>query len=411
MEKTTKKPKAELIAIYRLEFYKKQNSWKLNKDIKRKKYKLEKKNIFNKTYDVDEPKTQSCLLNEAFVETDSDKDKSNLQSPSTPTKYECLSHNYPTTQPLQKQIEKCTDAQQWINPVLKFQEKESESTWDRECWTADQDWLDFHSYPGQREGYWVDSNENWMHTSTFDQLWSKDVSPAINELDCGDNAATILCHAENWLQKDDHLWLPDEADINWMNENMLLCAETEGSAKSEESADSWLEFMRGADIAPHSSKIVLTLPEALSEVDVCGDSLARLSSEQLKEAVRAHSFVLRRLLSEETERRRIRSCLSLSGRSVERPVFAPRPATDCSSCDEQPTRDFDPSLHSHTGGNPLHRERTFAMAAEDMFLAGSHRNADLEVLGRGRGRLQSARGRDSRDVIIGIGRGRPFRQA
>ncbi|XP_013143088.1 PREDICTED: uncharacterized protein LOC106106971 isoform X2 [Papilio polytes] len=371
-------PKPDLVAIYRLEFYKKKKNWKLSDA---KKYKRDKisnlKKLLNQTYDVEEPKVEFSQLNNAFLDTESATDiQENKQ----------IKDN---TVELLELPEVSVDGRMEV--VQNYLDPQTE---DVQNYSNNYRYLD-------DDKYWQDHNGNWRIVPEFDQYYPNDPTQ-VNGLECGDNAANTL----DWRQTDDPFWVPAD-DLRWLSNNVYSYGGVETDCDlptSNNSVDSWGEFVRGADVAPHSSEIELTLPKSLSEADVSANSLACLSSAQLRAAVQAHTNLLRSLLIEENQRRRIRSCLSLTnptlyGGDV---IFSPRAVTEASSYDEQPTHDYDASCHRE-----LTREKTFIKTFDDIFLAGSYKN-ETQDLGRGRGRLQNLRndvGNTQR--AIGVGRGRP----
>ncbi|CAG4949217.1 unnamed protein product [Parnassius apollo] len=413
-----KNPKANLLAIYRLEFYKKQKSWKVCTNEKNKKRDVSGKikNPLNKTYDVLQPETNVCELNEAFIDTCSENITSSnhqLSNSATSTSPKHPTYNY-QNELYDWQNEQTSDhhPQNYIHTKLNSPQTESECVWTGDnlhCYGIVQACPDFNgcSEKGKLQS-WFDRNKNWSNLPETNQLWTKECLE-MNVLNCGDNATNGFYTAEETIPKMQFPWLPDGEELRRIQEYAYSYAEDEWDPKSELSLDSWGEFMRGADIAPHSSEVELSFPNVLSDVELDENTLTRMSSAQLRAAVQIHAQVLRRLLREESQRKRIRSFLSLTDRTTDRPVITPRAATNFSSYDEYPTRDISPTPPYCTACNALHRGKTFTKTIEDTFVAGSHKNAGLQVLGRGRGKVPAVPGNDSRKRIIGIERGRPFR--
>ncbi|XP_013175962.1 PREDICTED: uncharacterized protein LOC106124056 [Papilio xuthus] len=402
-------PKPDLVAIYRLEFYKKKKNWKLSDA---KKYKRDKisnlKKLLNQTYDVDEPKVEFSQLNNAFLDTEPDNSvTTNMQLVNISKDIENANHvsNLATDIQEIKQIKDNT---------VELVELPEISSLDGRIEVV-QNYLDPQTEDLQNNSnnyryleddkYWQDHNGNWRIVPDFGQYYPNDLSQVNNGLDCGDNAANTL----DWRQREDPFWVPTD-DLHWLSNNLYSYGGVEADnfemQSSNNSVDSWGEFVRGADVAPHSSEIELTLPKSLNEADVSANSLACLSSAQLRAAVQAHTNLLRSLLNEENQRKRIRSCLSLTNPTLyggDGVIFSPRAVTEASSYDEQPTHDYDTSCHR---ADELTREKTFIKTFDDIFLAGSYKS-EIQDSGRGRGRLQKSDFQINLQRPIGVGRGRP----
>ncbi|XP_068622104.1 uncharacterized protein [Battus philenor] len=413
------RPTTDLIAIYRLEFYKNQKNWILSSD--GKKNKLEKKknrSVLNKTYTVEEPKTELSQLNNAFLDKDFDESDTPLTRPMASSNG-FLKTGYPSStyqkspNNLQENNQNIKNRKNCLASVQKIYTEHPLCLPNEEIFYNDintfniqEECAGFNNYPGNKLKYPIDNNENWAFIQTDENIWSEDLPHSMDNQYCGDTAANMLRGSENWLLDDVPIWLPANDHLPWIHENAYSYAEiTDWAEECEQSADSWADFARGAHLAPHSSEIELSLPEALLDLDVDVNSLACLTSAQLNSALRTHTRLLRSLLQEDHRRRRNRSCLSLTTSAVDRPVFSPRPATGMSNY-EEPTHDYIPSRLDHTGVKSLRRERTYIKKFDDIFVAGSYRNGDLEVLGRDKGRLQSVRRYEERSVG-GFRSGRP----
>ncbi|XP_050359237.1 uncharacterized protein LOC126779290 isoform X2 [Nymphalis io] len=399
-----KNRKTELIAIYRLEFYKKQNNWKLGpnrKDKKSSEKSLQKKINLNVTYNLDHPdfEEQSDPLNVAFVDSDSDK--------TTQTK--CL-----TVYSNQRNKEL---SQEWLEPVNIWPSTESSEdrpksstiehekslTWNVQSHSHD-NWVGINSTQklktctrrrleelqkaanaqeftkeqaneANKDGLKDDCRERSVSKTTW-------VDGNVNtewKTDCYQNMPTdagVLSDSRHTAQD---IWTqPLESDVP----DGLDCADVMnpddwkagviGDAHwiSEWSLDSEAEFVRGAHAAPHSSEAELALPAGLGIQDVSLTSLSQLSSSQLMIAARLHSRVLRRLLLESEQRQKLRNATSMNSFSG-------------GSFDEYPTRDTGPYGPGNRDNCCLDRNIIY----NDVFLAGSFKNVCAEGRGRGRGRL------------------------
>ncbi|CAH2084300.1 unnamed protein product [Euphydryas editha] len=403
-----KSQKPELIAIYRLEFYKKQNNWRLSSSRKAKKSpqkSSEIKKSLNVTYNIEHPDSeeQTDPHNIAFVDSDSDK----------------------TTQT------KCIK----LKPDIKNKELSQEWQESINIWPSSESW-DPYSIKEQKDSTWDSRNENYKKLSN--NQWKDPVTAKTNalkrleelqkaanlELEEQPNAEEFLEDCPDSLDVK-NMWVDRNVECEWGRRCYQDCAveagilnighverdiwtqapqgdvidglyypeviidpedwqqprqfgdvpwtETEPASHHQEaedwSVDSEGEFQRGAHAAPHSSETELALPPGLSTPDVSFSSLSRLSSSQLLLAARQHSLVLRRLLQESEHRQKLRTAASLNSFSG-------------SSFEEFPTRDIGPHNLGNSN-NSLNRNIYF----KDVFITGSYKNVAVEVRGRGRGRI------------------------
>ncbi|KPJ17366.1 hypothetical protein RR48_08552 [Papilio machaon] len=298
-------PKPDLIAIYRLEFYKKKKNWKLSDAKKHKRDKISNlKKLLNQTYDVDEPKVEFSQLNNAFLDTEPDSNAT------TNNQLVNISKDIEDTNFVSNSVTEFQEIKQIKDNTVELVELPDISSLDGRMEIV-QNYLDQHTEDVQNysnnyryledDKYWQDHNGNWRIVPEFTQYYPNDPTQVNNGLDCGDNAANTL----DWQQREDPFWVPTD-DLHWLS-NLYSYGAVEADnceiQTSDNSVDSWGEFVRGADVAPHSSEIELTLPKSLNEADVSANSLACLSSAQLRAAVQAHTNLLRSLINEENQRR------------------------------------------------------------------------------------------------------------
>ncbi|CAK1592957.1 unnamed protein product [Parnassius mnemosyne] len=223
-----KNPKADLIAIYRLEFYKKQKSWKLSTNAKNKKRDVSGKIKYplNKTYDVVQPQTNVCELNEAFIDTGSENTSSNHQpfNPATPTSPKQSTYNYQNELYNWQSAEITDHPQNYIHPKLN-----SPQTEPKFIWTGD----NLHYYGNEQDHpnlngcsekgelqCWFDKNKNWTPLPETKPLWTREW-PVMNALNCGDNATNAFYTAEETIPpKMECSWLPDGEELRRIQENV-----------------------------------------------------------------------------------------------------------------------------------------------------------------------------------------------
>ncbi|XP_032525321.2 uncharacterized protein LOC116776278 [Danaus plexippus] len=357
---TSKSSKAELVAIYRLEFYKKQNNWKLSSNRIKPPKKYVEKEILNTTYNVEDKQVidKNDPLNVAFVESDCDKNQKFTfpKSPELSQEWQepvniWPENNVTDTIKTAKTIQRLANLQKAAS-LADLEDKNDVFTQNlatcSECQESRQ--VDEACCPQELILGWNDCGEfegTWpMETAVF--IGSGHVAPDVRtEVDNPSVHTDVVDGLQDICTSQYPPWAPSDPlqlamDMDW-----------------DTSVDSAGEFMRGADMAPHSSEIDLSLPNCVKACDVSFTSLSRLSSQQLLQAAQQHSKVLKRLLMESETRQKLRSAQSLMMTS---------------SYEEFPTRDVGP----------------IGLCGQDVFfkdvlIAGSHRN--LVGCGRGRGRL------------------------
>ncbi|XP_046974655.1 uncharacterized protein LOC124540923 [Vanessa cardui] len=394
-----KNTKPELIAIYRLEFYKKQNNWKLSPARKEKKSEKssEKKKNLNVTYNLDQHDIaeRSDPLNVAFVDSDSEK--------TAQTKLLSVSDQR------NKEL-----SQEWLEPVniwpstVPSEDTPKSSTIDKEkslMWNINTDsndnWVErinstqklktctrrrleelqkaarsqeiTSEQPNNEDGLEDDCREaSWGRN--VDSKWKTDCYQDLKAdagivLDSGHTAQDIWTQAPE-TDVPDGLDYPDVINPEDWRPRLIDGAHWASERSCSWSVDSEGEFVRGAHAAPHSSETELALPAGLGTLDVSFSSLSRLSSSQLVVAARLHSRALRRLLVESEQRQKLRNMASMNSFSG-------------GSFDEYPTRDIGPYDLGNRDDSCVNRHIFY----NDVFLAGSYKNVCAEERGRGRGRL------------------------
>ncbi|CAH0698127.1 unnamed protein product [Spodoptera exigua] len=323
MASNYEKTKTQLVAIYKLEFYKNKKNWKLFEKAKREenshsrsqtpKSKLCDCSKLNQTYNVEEVHsdpaydTEQSPLNKAF-----------LHEELGGTEDEAASEVLPADFDLPEPATQCLFQHQW----------------------GDQHWLD-----SKAESMWRDIQQ---------QEWCGVQAEGMPEELAYDQCDGPY-HHDLWAPvcevTQPALLLPQIPQIPQLPAAELLRAadcclqETFGTpSELHDSLDESAEFIRGAHAAPHSSELEL---RDCSHECVCVQDLCwRLSGAQLQRALRVHRAALAALLHEAARR----------GGHFSTPLSQPTVPLDV------PVRDTDP-------------------LAPDPILAGSHR------AGRGRGRL------------------------
>ncbi|XP_072937581.1 uncharacterized protein [Epargyreus clarus] len=237
-----KQPKAELIAIYRLEFYKKQQNWKLAKDARKTPDTDSvpatpvKNTILNETYNIDTDEDNvHNTLNDAFINDDSDKNAPTLH----------VSHSGLQTQSLEP-IHACQVCQQ--------RDSQPASPWADYVDDRDPgDWVEGLKCGGDNEfegydGRWIDGMV-WTN-SGLPQAWAGEMPAEVNFLQGANCPENVIWSADNILCSqltpwpDDQLWMPEI----WGDDKLL-----------RQSLESVEDFLIGAHSAPHSSEIELCL--------------------------------------------------------------------------------------------------------------------------------------------------------
>ncbi|XP_039748099.1 uncharacterized protein LOC120625182 [Pararge aegeria] len=393
-----KSSKTELIAIYRLEFYKKQKNWKFctsRQEKKSSKKHLEKKINLNTTYDVQShgEKDTSDPLNVAFVDSESENIQKSNSQPNLSKNRE-LSQKWlepvniwpgepESSLPLNvhKQIpdEKCSNcsseekpkrnyamqrlqelhnaaklggyeeddnAQNFLKEIEPYPQDFGNTDYDANAQDTDCEWTNQYYCDGfHDEDKWPMQYGLMIGAGHMAQeIWSAEPEQAV--LDEGYPEDAVYAPAGR---------MSVSADARQVVTPGLF--DTAGDW-CDTSVDSEGEFMRGADAAPHSSEIDLALPAPLGGPDVLAARPSQLSAQQLVQAARLHSRRLRLLLRESAHRQRLRSLATLNA--------------EPNSFDEDPTRALGPAP-------PLCAQGVF----RDVCVAGSHTGAAA----RGRGRL------------------------
>ncbi|XP_030026172.1 uncharacterized protein LOC115444515 isoform X2 [Manduca sexta] len=347
-----KSHKTELVAIYRLEFYRKQKNWKFaheaKKNVKtpRSKY-TELRKSLNETYHIEtETNNESSPLNHGFLDDApvllSDKP---LECP-----YVSASPDHAPMEELQHSLP----------------------------WPADQQYLEAEREDPQYLEAERDDQQWWDGNQICGPSWSEPVATSPHP------------GMEPWAASCDCVDGPRESAKDVTLEELVSAIQTCGSladlsgqcsdppecacADHDASSESLAEFIRGAHLAPHSSEADLLLDTRCGACDTCDTcGVARLSQRALAQAVRAHARSLHALLRE--ARHREQHKLSRTCCSEQLFPLPMEPAQELQS------------------PQPLKRQDTFTVSCSNVTTGGS---------GRGRGRLH-------RDHIIGIGMGRPFR--
>ncbi|XP_047541361.1 uncharacterized protein LOC125074163 [Vanessa atalanta] len=403
-----KNPKPELIAIYRLEFYKKQNNWKLSPTRKERKScgkSSEKKKNLNVTYDLDhhDVAERSDPLNVAFVDSDSDKttqtkllpvysDQRNKElsqewlEPVNIWPRALPSEDPPKSSTIEKEksliwniqtdsndnfVERINSTQK-LKTCTRRRLEELQKAARSEEFTIEQAnnegdaFKDDYQEGSELKTSWVDRNVDSKWKAECYQELPTDAGAV---LDSGHTAQDIWTQAPE-ADVPDGFDYPDVINPEDWRPRLMDGGHWTSERSCEGSVDSEGEFVRGAHAAPHSSEAELALPAGLNTLDVSFSSLSRLSSSQLMVAARLHSRVLRRLLLESEQRQKLRNMASMNSISG-------------GSFDEYPTRDIG-LYDSGSRDNSCVNRHIFY---NDVFLAGSYKNVCAEERGRGRGRL------------------------
>lgn len=250
-----KQPKPELVAIYRLEFYKKQKNWKFSCDSKSKSKSLKSKKTHNATYNI-KAESSDSPLNRGLIEETQEKNDYNCKHMKIMT--ETFVCNYVPEKMLR---ERASSAENWQNSDHQVNEEE---IW-KDAVDGDSCGVDINE--------WFGDNQAWCHQPRAEESaispWGGEIRP----------------HSPARLHRelDAELWK----------------YETEGRRSgSSSSTDSLAEFTRGAHVAPHSSELDLTDEGCTCSLATDRSSLARLTSRQLAAGVDRHAKTLSMLLKE-----------------------------------------------------------------------------------------------------------------
>ncbi|XP_052757121.1 uncharacterized protein LOC128202096 [Galleria mellonella] len=376
--------KAELIAIYRLEFYKKKKNWKFCAEDKEKSNEerpVESTKILNKTFNVEngENVEKSPPVEHTVLETISSKETPPATSNShlSDTRRDDLWVPFKNTDD-----EGAGQGKRVRAEIEKYRAK------DIRLWSEFDKWAVWEKVPSNL----VDPNEGQAEVShdcpTVHVNWPEDSNMAAvkrwAETENGFNSIieeNIRLENENGQMWNEFAQEYPEAgrrrpptpppDDAWPDEeireaaSVLLAAEASVSPadlpsslqyRRERPLAEYAEFARAAHRAPHSSQLELrfhTVPDPSQPT--------WLTTAQLRRRVAALAAVLRDLLQQ------------LRERESEAP-----PAAACEQpCDltteERPTRDTGPSAPDHTVHSRLKRELMYQM--QDDFLAGSFMQA------------------------------------
>ncbi|CAG4929966.1 unnamed protein product [Parnassius apollo] len=393
----SKKPEANLEAIYRLEFYKKQKNWKLSKDKKNKKSDQGEviKNRVNETYDVLEPKTKVCELNDRFSKTGygvpstSNCQQSYTSKPVTPDYPAYNSQNAFLPQHVYGGIWNYS-LQDHINSKLNVPQTESKYWSGGKYWSQGnfdsyrikQEHLNFNICSEKPQG-WLDINKNENHVLQSDQASPQDWPNYTNALKWYDD----YTFEDTPVPPNMCTRLPEGAYRRGIQEMMCSNAEVEFDSISQVPPNSWDEFERGAHVAAHSTERELNVSNVLTE-----NAVAQLSPSGSRKDIPTEAIIMWYLQLEEIRLQHLNSPFSLTPRTNT------HAGTVCNSYEEYLTRNFNTSA------------RQTAFNCETPHHEKPSTTNDLFVVGRGRGRLQVAPGVDNYKNIEGVkGRRSPFR--
>ncbi|XP_045508061.1 uncharacterized protein LOC123703918 isoform X2 [Colias croceus] len=329
MSSNKKNNKADFVAIYRLEFYKNKRNWKLGA----RGNTIETKTVqstLNATYDVEEG--SSLHLNDAFIDTASDADQTSKSKP------ESLKRNlsqqwlesiniWPST----TQKQKTNDSNDILQKLLS-RDREVDVKLDRNlCLNCPGLEKEINDRVVELQSEYLpkraEIRPRSINTNTTKSALSKDDARTIAELQAQYYG---LEHA--WPPEFNPVDVVDGADHRFLSSGFLSLQREFNLVEermSSLSVDSFSEFSRGADLAPHASEIELA--DLHEELDANG--VARMSSAQLAGAVQAHARRLALLLWESGERRKLRHSHSQHERM---------------SVDSFPTHDMGPYRHDTT---------------------------------------------------------------
>ncbi|CAG4965808.1 unnamed protein product [Colias eurytheme] len=356
MSSNNKNKKADFVAIYRLEFYKNKSNWKLGARGNTIETKVQ--STLNATYDVEEG--SSLHLNDAFIDTASDADKTSKSKPDS------LKNNlsqqwlesiniWPST----TQKQKTNDSNDILQKLLS-RDREVDVKLDRNlCLNCPGLEKEINDRVVELQSEFLPKREEKrprsINTNTTKSALSKDDVRTIAELQAqyyGVEHAwpefnpaipppplplpkmTEPDWPQQWINDNpaDDVDVVDGADHRFLSSG-FLSLQREFNLVEERmsclSVDSFSEFSRGADLAPHASEIELA--DLHEELDP--NVVARMSSEQLGAAVQAHARRLAQLLWESGERRKLRHSHSQHERM---------------SVDSFPTHDMGPYRHDTT---------------------------------------------------------------
>ncbi|CAK1549086.1 unnamed protein product [Leptosia nina] len=352
----------KFVAIYRLNFYKNKKNWQFPSNRTRSSPKTH--NTLNKTFDVEK---KDSILNEAFIDTGSDLDKTSKTELETSSKPN-LSQQWLENINIWPNNKRPESEQNILQDLLVGAKRESYAYNDftqltpaqittqtsnrinnhmsrslQHQHSSYQDWGVMNNgtcqstYVGSNELLWnenchFDHGDNQFHEQNYYQQGNILVNNELN---------TNLYQAESWPNMEcwtneipapnvdmvdgsqDYFQVPSEF---LKLKNQMNLVEEEMSCVS---VDSFAEFTRGADLAPHCSEIEINM-ESRKELDA--NSVARMSSTQLSAAIESHAHALARLLWESRERNKLRESQSMYTRmSFEEPTHDVGPSQPCST--------------------------------------------------------------------------------
>ncbi|XP_038221578.1 uncharacterized protein LOC119839382 [Zerene cesonia] len=356
---SSNKNKADFIAIYRLEFYKNKRNWKLG--TREDAIGTKAQSVLNATYDVEE--ASSSHLNDAFIDTGSDADKSSKSKPDSVKRN--LSQQWlesiniwPTTVPQQKTSDSTDILQKLLSRDNTGVLKETDAKLDL-CFNCPGLEKEINDRVVQLQSEFLpkraEIRPRSINTATSKGVLSKDdvrtlaelqtqyygvehawpeYNPAIPPPALPLPEVTEPDWPQQWVHDNpsDDVDVVDGADHRFLSSG-FLSLQREFNLVEERmscrSVDSFSEFSRGADLAPHASE--LELADSNEELDA--NQVARMSSKQLTSAIQAHAHRLAQLLWESGERRKLRHSHSQHERM---------------SVDSFPTHDIGPFRHDTT---------------------------------------------------------------
>ncbi|XP_059058813.1 uncharacterized protein LOC131852187 [Achroia grisella] len=377
-----KSSKSELLAIYRLEFYKKKKNWKLCTEEKEKRKRvvaIESAKILNQTYELEcgGNKDISSSDRHAVLETITSNDTlpSNVPNQHISTiDSDIGTYTYTVDMKASKfdqvrtEIEKNRKMRNWSKSekLTAWSEIDCKDTnedemrrdgdWVETIWAEECNGAEVKELVGVEDHVWSENEELWTEYGT--QSCPREVP-----------------HEEQFLQDDrcrpcSDQPLPFPSHDAWpveeeLREAMETLLEAESSVAQVDLqhilhydgchlVDDYVEFLSGAHAAPHSSETDLRF-------DAVRDPPAgawHLTGDQLRHRVASLAAVLRELLQQ------------LKDRDLEHQLLPSDLKQPCNmTADECPTRDVGPSEPTYTTHKSPKRELTYSM--QDDFLAGS----------------------------------------
>ncbi|XP_047524786.1 uncharacterized protein LOC125062731 [Pieris napi] len=271
---------SKFVAVYRLDFYKNKEKWKLSDQ---KRTESNKKTTLNITFDME----QRDNLNDAFIETGSESEKvSKADSSLRPSN---LSQQW-----LENVNIWPADIQNTHKALLMGQVEDDDMICDGKGQSDAKSPFTLQEFkpttmpaayqnPCEIEYCGFDHGDN-LEFRGYRGTETRNVFPEIQWMDVQE------------IDSGDASELP--TDVLPLNEQFFE------EQKLSVSVDSYSAFCRGADLNPHCSEMELPLNDSMKEPDA--NTIARMSSTELNNSIQMHARALSLLLRENNERLKLR---------------------------------------------------------------------------------------------------------